>query len=91
MMDDVKFLNDDGREITISLIGFFKIEELGKEFIMYSLVSDDPNVDNGAVLLGEVVRDGVNIQILGIESDEKDMVVAYYNEISQKIGGNEDE
>lgn len=91
MMDDVKFLNDDGKEITISLMGFFKIEELGKEFIMYSLANDDPKTDNGVVLLGEVVRDGGNIQILGIVSDEKDMVVAYYNEISQSIGGKEDE
>lgn len=90
-MDDVKFLNDDGSEITISLIGFFKIEELGKEFIMYSLVNNNTTVENGAVLLGEVVRSDENIQILGIESSEKEMVVAYYNEISQRIGGSDDE
>ena len=31
------------------------------------------------------------MQILGIESSEKDLVVAYYNEVITQLGGNEDE
>ena len=58
---------------------------------MYSLIDDDSSNDMGYVLLGEVVRyDGI-VQILGIESEERDMVLAYYNEISNQIGGSENE
>lgn len=90
-MQDIKFIDENGKEITISVIGFFRVDELEKEFIMYSLTDDDSSNDMGYVLLGEVVRyDGI-VQILGIESEERDMVLAYYNEISNQIGGSENE
>lgn len=91
-MKDLKFKDSTGNVINISLIGFFRIPDLEKEYIMYSIT--DENIDNkyGHVLLGEVIRnDDDSIQILGILDSEKDMVVAYYNEISNQIGGNEDE
>ena len=90
-MKDIRFVDESGKEMTISLIGYFKISELGKEFIMYSMVDDDSNNDIGHVILGEVVREEGVVQILGIESEEKDMVLAYYNEISNQIGGSENE
>ena len=90
-MQDIKFIDENGKEITISVIGFFRVNELEKEFIMYSMVDDNVDNDMGHVILGEVVKyDGI-VQILGIESDEKDMVLAYYNEISNQIGGSENE
>ena len=90
-MQDIKFVDESGKEVTISLIGYFKISELGKEFIMYSMIDDDSNNDMGHVILGEVVREEGVVQILGIESDEKDMVLAYYNEISTQLGEDDDE
>ena len=44
------------------------------------------NNENGHVLLGEIIREEDNIQILGIESTEKDLVIAYYNEVINQIG-----
>lgn len=90
-MQDIKFIDENGKEITISVIGFFRVNELEKEFIMYSMVDDNVDNDMGHVILGEVVKyDGI-VQILGIESEERDMVLAYYNEISNQIGGSENE
>ena len=90
-MEDIKFVNENGKKITISLMGFFRVTGLDKEFIMYSIVDDNISNDEGDVLLGEVVRDNDTIQILGIDEEEVDMVVAYYNEISKQIGGSKDE
>ena len=90
-MKEVKYTDENGDNITISVIGFFRVPELEKEFIMYSFMDDDDSNDEGLVLLGEVLRDGDNMQIVGIESSEKEMVVAYYNEISEQIGGESDE
>lgn len=81
----------NGNDIVVSIIGFFEIPELEKEFVMYGLVDENPNNDTGLVLLGEVVRNEDAIQILGILKEEKDLVVAYYNEISNQIGGVENE
>lgn len=90
-MEDIKFVNENGQKITISLLGFFRVSGIDKEFIMYGIVDDNMSNDEGEVLLGEVVRDGDVVQILGIDSSEVDMVVAYYNEISKQIGGSSDE
>ena len=90
-MKDIKYKDENGKEMTISLMGFFKVPELEKEFIMYSFTDNDINNDFGHVLLGEVVRENDEIQILGIESEEKELVVAYYNEVINQIGGTSDE
>lgn len=85
-MKDITYKDDKGNIMTISLIGFFRVPELEKEFIMYSLTDDNINNENGHVLLGEIIREEDNIQILGIESTEKDLVLAYYNEVINQIG-----
>lgn len=85
-MREINFKDDNGNNMNISLIGFFKIEELNKEFIMYSLLDDNDSNNEGHVILGEVLREEDDIKIVGIESSEKDLVVAYYNEISQQLG-----
>ena len=76
--------------MNVSVIGFFRIPELEKEFVMYGLVDDDSSNDSGHVLLGEVIKNSdYDFKIVGIESSEKDMVLAYYNELSQQIGGSD--
>ena len=85
-MKDITYKNEEGNIITISVIGFFKVPELEKEFITYSFTDDDSSKQNGLVLLGEIIKEEDNIQILGIDSNEKDLVLAYYNEVINQIG-----
>ena len=85
-MKDIKYINEKGEFITVSLIGFFSIDDLQKEYIIYSITDNNPNNEYGKVLLGEVIRNNNEIKILGIKKEEKDLVVAYYNEISNQIG-----
>ena len=87
-MKEINYKDADGNIMNISVIGFFRIPELEKEFIMYGLVDDNLSNDQGYVLLGEIIKNAENeITIVGIKSDEKDMVLAYYNEISNQVGG----
>lgn len=87
-MDNLKIKDANGNDLNVSVMGFFTVPEFEKEYVMYGLVDEDVNNPMGNVLLGEVVREEDNIQILGILSNEKDLVVAYYNEISNQLGGN---
>ena len=81
--------NENQEDIEISVLGEFKIEELQKEYIMYSVINKDDNSHQGLVLIGEVVRDGDNVQVLGIKEEEKELVLAFYNEISNQLGEEE--
>lgn len=86
-MKETNFINEKGEKLDVSVIGFFTIPDLEKEYIMYGIINEKD--DDGKVLLGEVIREDDNIKILGILSSEKELVVAYFNEISNQIGGEE--
>lgn len=91
-MKEMRINDANGNQINVSVIGMFRIPDLEKEYVMYSLMDDDVNNENAGVLLGEVVRDEEgNIQVLGILSEENDVVVAYYNEIADQLGGDSNE
>lgn len=90
-MKEISYKDENGNTMNISVIGCFRIPELEKEFIMYSFMDDDSSNEEGLVLLGEVLHENGDIQIVGIEESEQEMVVAYYKEISEQIGGSEDE
>lgn len=90
-MEEIIIKDNDNNDVTISVIGYFRVPELEKEFIMYSLVDNDSSNDEGHVLLGEVIHEEENIQIQGIDTNEKELVLAYYNEVINQIGGEENE
>ena len=86
MEKELVIKNEDGKEITISVVGEFKVPELEKEYVIYSVVDNDENNDIGHILIGEVERSEDGIKVLGIKEDEKDLVLAFYNEISSQVG-----
>lgn len=90
-MKEISYKDENGNTMNISVIGCFRIPELEKEFIMYSFMDDDSSNEEGLVLLGEVLHENGDMQIVGIEESEQEMVVAYYKEISEQVGGSEDE
>lgn len=90
-MIELTVKNQFNNDITISLIGTFKIAALNKEFIIYSLTDTIEENPDGEIILGELIKENDNIQVLGIEKEEQDLVVAFYNEISKQIGEDENE
>ena len=90
-MNDYKVTNEQGEEISASFLGFFSVPGLEKEYAMYTINDDNPNSELGAILLGEVVKDNDNMQILGIEESEQAAVLAVYKDLSKQIGDEEDE
>ena len=90
-LERINVRDEHGNKLYVSVLGMFEIPDLEKKYIMYGIVDDDPFSKNGGVLLGEVVGEGEDMQILGILTEEKDMVLAFYNEISTQLGEDEDE
>lgn len=85
-ISSIKVKDQNGNKVEVSVLGMFRISDLDKKYIMYGLIDDDPYNENGGVLLGEVIGEGENMQIVGIDPAERDIVVAYYNEISTQLG-----
>ena len=85
MLKEVVTKNDKGVDVKLSVVGEFKINELNKEFIIYSLVDEDDTNEDGHLLIGEVLRENDEVKVSGIKKSEKDLVMAYYNEIASQI------
>lgn len=86
MNKEIKIKNENGEEITISIVGNFKIEDLKKEYVIYSIVDDNPLNDKGAILIGELVRNNDELSVIGIDEEEQPIVLAFYNEIANSVG-----
>ena len=83
----MNFTDSNNNTMNIEAIKIFKINELGKEYIIYSIIDNNDSNPEGELLFGEIVRNDDSIQILGILPDEEDIVIAYYNEIRNQLGG----
>lgn len=83
----MNYTDQNGNTMNIEAIKIFKIDELGKEYIIYSITDNDDSNLEGELLFGEIIRNDDFIQILGILPDEEDIVIAYYNEIKNQLGG----
>ena len=83
----MNYTDQNGNVMNIEAIKIFKIDELGKEYIIYSIMDNDDSNPEGELLFGEIVRNDDSIQVLGILPDDEDIVIAYYNEIKDQLGG----
>ncbi len=83
----MNFTDQNNNVLNIEAIKIFKIDELGKEYIIYSITDNDDNNPDGELAFGEIVRQDDSIQVLGILPEEEDIVIAYYNEIKSQLGG----
>ena len=83
----MNYTDQNGNVMNIEAIKIFKIDELGKEYIIYSIMDNDDSNPDGELLFGEIIRNDDSIQILGILTDEENIVIAYYNEIKNQLGG----
>lgn len=83
----MNFTDQNVNVLNIEAIKIFKIDELGKEYIIYSITDNDDNNPDGELAFGEVVRSDDSVQVLGILPEEENIVLAYYNEIRNQLGG----
>ena len=80
--------DENGTILNVSLIGCFQIPDLDKEYAIYSMKDNDENNDMGYAMIGEMIKeeDGT-LRVKGIAEHEKEIVLAYYNEVADQLGG----
>ena len=85
MNKEIVIQDENNNDIKVSCLGIFQIPGLDKQYIIYSLIND--NSDKAAVLIGEYIIDSNgNHKVLGVKESEKDLVIAYSNEIINQLG-----
>lgn len=69
----------NGKEVEVTILGGFEIEELGKRYIMCSY-DDNKDSDKELVLIYEIDEDN---NLVSIPSDEKEMILDFYNALKE--------
>lgn len=76
--------DNEGNDITIEVITTFSLEELKKNYIVYTL-NDDGVSEEITVLINEYVLENEQPKIVPIPKEETAMVLAFYNTIRENI------
>ena len=77
-------VNEFGQKITIEILLNFKIEELNKEYVVYT-INDDNVSEEVDMIISEIYYENNIPKIKSIAEDEKEMVILFYNDIKNSI------
>lgn len=75
-----KYVFDDNKIKDVTYLGTFKIDILNKEYVMYSLESDI-----NEILLGELINENGIKKVVGVSSEDEDIVSLYFDEIIKEM------
>ena len=84
MTNTITTINEKNEIITIEILIGFKIEEIGKEYVAYT-INDDNLSNTVTVLISEIDYDNDIPKIVPIKEDEKEMFLLFYNNLKKSI------
>lgn len=88
MISGFNVIDENGNEIKIDIIMQFRIEELNKEYAVFT-VNDDGVSEDVYINITELTKlDNGEYEIKLIPENEKNMVLAFYDSIRDSINGN---
>ena len=82
MKNEKIYINENGEEIKVEIVLSFEVEELNKSYIAYT-INDDDSYETAVVLISEYNSE--TNQLLPISFEDKDKVLAVYNDIKKII------
>ena len=82
MNNIVEVKRDNGEIIKIEIVISFKVENLNKQYIVYT-IDDDGASEDVPILISEIDQNTQTIK--QIPENEKDQVLNIYNELKEKI------
>ena len=86
MISGVNIINENGENVKIDIIMRFKVEELNKEYIVYTLNDDGKNEDVYVNIAGIDESSGTP-QLRLIPESERSMVLVFYDNLRDSICG----
>lgn len=86
MISSVNVINEEGNEVKIDVIMQFKIEELDREYVIYTL-NDDGKSEDVYVSIAGIENNNGQYKLKLIPEQEKNMVLIFYDNIRDTICG----
>lgn len=77
-------INEMGQSVTIDIIGQFRIDEVDRQYVIYTL-NDDGVSEELIILIAQVEMENGKMKLLSIPDKERNMVVAFFNNIKDNI------
>ena len=86
MITGLNVINEEGQEVKIDVIMRFKVEELGKEYIVYT-VNDDGKSENVTICIAGLNDEDGHLSLRLIDESEKNLVLVFYDNLRDMICG----
>lgn len=86
MVESITVVNEVGQTIKINIIARFKIEEYDKEYLVYTINDDGVSEEVTVFITGVVEIDG-KIELRLIPEEEKEVVLAFYDNLRDTATG----
>ena len=86
MINTLGIINEDGESININIIMQFRIEELDKQYIVYT-VNDDGVSEKFRVLIAETTNEDGKYALKKIPENEVKTVLMFYDNVRDTISG----
>ena len=84
MIQQLGVIDEQGNEYSVKVIFSFRIEELGKEYMVYT-VNDDGTTETEPVYIVEVCEENGQAKVKYIPENEKNLVLTFYDHIRDSI------
>lgn len=84
MKNKLTIRNNNNELMTIEILFNFKIEKINKEYVVYT-INDDEKEEFSSVLISEIKYNGRVPELSPIKSDEKEMVLMFYEKIKNSF------
>ena len=86
MISSIEIINEDGQSVNINIIMQFKIEELGKQYLVYT-INDDGVSDKVPVLIAETSDENGKYMLKKIPESEVKTVLLFYDNVRDTLSG----
>ena len=86
MISSVNVINNDGQEIKVDVIMQFRIDEMNKNYIVYT-INDDNKSKEVYISIAELEQNNGKYELKLIPEKEKNMVLVFYDNLRDTICG----
>ena len=86
MINSIEIINEEGQKVNINIIMQFRIEELNKQYIVYT-INDDGIKEKIPVLIAETDDENGKYALKKIPENEVKTVLMFYDNVRDTISG----
>lgn len=81
---EYKFKSQD-KTITVEALKIFDVKELNKKYVVYGIVDDNNENTKANLMIGELIENNGDYQVMGIKTEEKDIALSLFQSYLESL------